>query len=178
MGQWQLTDRQKDEIRRLTQLANRRIRSATKQYEAEGQEIVPREVAGHIQTRDKWHSDKNPLSRSVKFESKEAYKERLEFLRSFDPKSKSRQEQKKTITEYKKIQQEKTLSAVETSLGVDVPAEMEKEISKMSAPELRDFWEKFSENASRKGLQYSSEAVMQETMQEFFPSEDLQNIGV
>ena len=55
-----LTAQQKDEIRRLTQLANRRIRNAFKAYEKEGKRVVPLEIVGkpELQTREGWHTEK------------------------------------------------------------------------------------------------------------------------
>ena len=41
-----LTSAQKDEIRRLTQLANRRIKFALKEYERSGGTVLPKEVVG------------------------------------------------------------------------------------------------------------------------------------
>ena len=163
-----LTAQQKDEIRRLTQLANRRIRNAFKAYTREGKRVVPFEIVGksELQTKEGWHTEKTPLSRSVKFTSQKEYRQHLQWLRQFEL-------TRPGIKEYTEIQREKVAQAVATSLGGEYSFnEVMKRLEKMTAPQIADFWDKFSENARRKGLQYSSEAVMVETFQELFP-EDL-----
>src|SRR5690625_1435239 len=175
MSKFKLTAKQKDEIRRLTQLANRRIRTAEKQYREQGKLVAPRDVVGHVQTKDKWHTDKTPISRSVVFESEKDYKEQLRFLKSFDPKSTG--QARPTMTQYTKIQRDKTARAVESSLGVPMPDSMKEKISKMTAPELSEFWKKFSEKSSKLGLRYSSEQAMQDTLNELYP-EDLKQLDV
>lgn len=168
-----LTAAQKDEIRRLTQLANRRIKAAERAYRKAGKDIVPLEIVGKpdLQTKEGWHTASTPLSRSVKFTSEREYKEQLRFLRSFDPKA--TRYHRPGIKEYTQIQREKVGYAIKTSLGDDVSFQLiEEKLSKLSAPEIADFWNTFSEKAARAGLQYSSEAVMAETFVELFP-EDL-----
>ena len=163
-----LTAQQKDEIRRLTQLANRRIRNAHKAYEKAGKMIVPFEIVGkaELQTKEGWHTKKTPLSRSVKFTSYREYRQHLQWLRQFEV-------SRPGIKEYTEIQRQKVAQAVASSMGGEYSfTEVMKRLEKMTAPEIADFWDKFSENARRKGLQYSSEAVMIETFQELFP-EDL-----
>lgn len=163
-----LTAQQKDEIRRLTQLANRRIRNAFKAYEKEGKRVVPLEIVGkpELQTREGWHTEKTPLSRSVKFTSHKEYRRHLHWLRQFEV-------SRPGIKEYTEIQRQKVAQAVVTSLGGEYSFEVVmKKLEKMTAPQIADFWDRFSEKATRKGLQYSSEAVMIETFQELFP-EDL-----
>lgn len=158
-----LSAEQKDEVRRLTQLANRRIANAFKAYEKEGKTIVPVEVTGGIQVREQWASDKYALSRSVKFTSFKEYREQLHYLRQFEV-------MRPGIKEYTKVQQEKTLQALETALG-EVPGDVAKNVGKMSAPQLSDFWNKFSKNARKAGLKYSSDAIMAQTMNEMFPED-------
>lgn len=164
----QLTPQQKDEIRRLTQLANRRIRNATRVYEREGKRVVPFEIVGkaELQTREGWHTEKTPISRSVKFTSHREYRQHLQWLRQFEV-------SRPGIKEYTEIQRQKVAQAVATSLGGEYAFnEVMKKLENMTAPQIADFWDTFSEKARRKGLQYSSEAVMIETFQELFP-EDL-----
>lgn len=168
-----LTAKQKDEIRRLTQLANRRIKAAERAYRKEGMDIVPREIVGktELQTREGWHTKNTPLSRSVKFESEKEYQQHLRFLRSFDPKA--TRLYRPGIKEYTEIQREKVGQAIRTSLGGDVSFSLiQQRLEKMTAPQIAKFWNTFSDKASRLGLQYSSEAVMQQTFAELFP-EDL-----
>lgn len=164
-----LTASQKDEIRRLTQLANRRIKSAEKAYSKEGMDVLPSEVTGDYQIKEKWNTKKAPISRSVKFESPQAYRKQLQFLRSFEV-------SRPSITDYTKIQRGKTLDAVETSLGVDIPEKMGQKVNKMSAPQLSQFWKSFSSKASKLGVKYSSEKAMEQTLAEFFP-EDMEGFN-
>lgn len=163
-----LTPQQKDEIRRLTQLANRRIRNAFKVYERAGKRVVPLEIVGkpELQTKEGWHTEKTPLSRSIRFTTHKEYRQHLQWLRQFEV-------SRPGIKEYTEIQRQKVAQAVATSLGDEYAFDgIMKKLEKMTAPEIADFWDTFSEKASRKGLQYSSEAVMLETFQELFP-EDL-----
>lgn len=166
-----LTTKQKDEIRRLTQLANRRIKAAEKAYAKEGKEVIPRDIAGPYQVKSQWHTEKTPISRTVKFESEKEYREHMRLLKSFDPKA--TRSHRPGIKEYTEIQREKVSLAVKTSLGPDVSFTLiEQKLSKMSAPQVAEFWNRFSDKAARVGMNYSSEAVMAETFQELFP-EDL-----
>ena len=171
MGKFELSARQKDEIRRLTQKANRRIKQAYREYKKAGREIAPFEVTGGIQLKSQWETPKNPLSRSVSFSSKSAYIERLKFLKQFDiPLSKGGAP---TMTQYTEMQRFKTLKAIESSLGgfdglpSSVKARLH-DILNMSSAELSAFWQRFSYNSAKAGLQYSSDAVMASTMAEFF----------
>lgn len=164
-----LTPRQKDEVRRLTQLANRRIKAAERAYRREGMVVLPQDVVGHYQIKERWHTPSTPISRSVRFESVQDYRRHLRFLRSFE-------HMRPGIQEYTRVQREKTLEAVETSLGIDVPGDMQERINKMTAPELARFWNDFSDRASRMGMRYSSQAVMEATLSEYFP-EDLDHLG-
>lgn len=163
-----LTATQKDEIRRLTQLANRRIRNAEKAYRKEGLTVLPSEIVGDYQIKEKWATSTTPISRSVKFESKQAYKKQLKFLKSFE-------NYRPGIREYTDIQKTKTLMAVETSLGVEVPQKLALKIGKMSAPELSKFWNTFSNKSTRLGFNYSSSSAFLLAMNEYF-SEDLSDL--
>lgn len=167
----QLTLDQKEEIRRLTQRANRRIISAQKTYAKHGRTVIPVEIGGKYQTMNQWKGGDRPISRTVVFDSQSDYKRQLQFLRSFEDYPGARP----TIREFTKIQRKKVLQAVETSLGTEGSKLLLKRMNKMSAPELAQFWDVFSENAARKGLQYASDTVMQESMGEFF-KEDIENL--
>jgi hypothetical protein len=158
----------KEEFRRLTQLANRRIAAAMKAYEAEGKKIAPYDVTGGIQTRKQWESDKYALSRSIKFESEKEYKQHLHWLRQFE-------HMRPGIKEYTQVQREKTLAGMETALG-EVPEALSKLINQMTAPQLSDFWDKFSRAASRLGMKYSSGDAAQQAVQDYF-SEDKANLA-
>lgn len=161
---------QKDEIRRLTQLANRRIKAATKAYHEAGKDIVPKEMVGAYQTIDTWHARNTPMSRSVKFESQKAYREHLRFLQSFDPKAPG--QNRPGLREYTKVQREKTIQAAESALGVQLPPQLEKKLNKMSAPQLSEFWNRFSDKAAKMGERYASDETMYKALAEYFP-EDL-----
>lgn len=163
-----LTAEQKSEVRRLTQLANRRIKSAQKVYSKESMEILPSEVVGEYQIKEKWNTGKTPISRSVKFESQKEYRKQLKHLRSFEV-------SRPNIKEYTQVQREKTKEAVETSLGIEPTKELSQRIDKMTAPELSNFWNKFSDKASKLGIIYSSDQAMQQTLDEIFP-EDLEQL--
>lgn len=160
---------QKEEIRRLTQLANRRIKAAERAYAKEGKTVLPKEVVGDFQIKEKWNTKATPLSRSVKFADQKEYRKHLQFLRSFEV-------SRPGIKEYTQVQRDKTLDAVRSSLGIDVPKDLEKKISKMSAPKLSEFWNAYSDKASKMGMKYSSEAAMATTLNEFFP-EDMENFN-
>lgn len=163
----ELTKAQKEEIRRLTQLANRRIKQAQKVYAKEGMDVAPQEVAGKHQIKEQWHTDTTPMSRSVKFTSQKEYRQQLNYLRSFE-------QSRPNMTEYTTIQQDKTLDAIKSALGVDtVPDEIVSKLYKMTAPQLSKFWKVFSDKASKMGMKYSSDAVMLATMNEFFPEDML-----
>lgn len=163
----------RDEYRRLVQRANRRIASAMKEYESAGRTIAPAEIVGDIQTRVQWASEKYAISRSTKFASESEYKKAMTYLRSFDlPNEKGG---RPTITEYTKVQGRKIVSAVETATGADVGSKLAKKLTKMSAPDMSKFWDLFNQNALRKGVEYSSESVMGQSLQEFF-NEDVESL--
>lgn len=164
-----LNSTQKEEIRRLTQLANRRIKAATKAYHAAGKDVVPKEMVGPYQVIEQWHARNTPMSRSVKFESHKAYREHLKFLRSFDKKAPG--ESRPGIREYTKVQREKTLLALETSLGIEPPAKIQQQVKKLNAVQLAEFWNKFSNISAKMVQKYASDAAIIETLSEFFPED-------
>jgi len=165
----QLNAAQKEEIRRLTQLANRRIRAAEKTYRKEGLKVLPREVVGEYQIKEKWASSKNPISRSIKFVGQKEYRQQLQMLQRFERSMPS-------ITDYTKVQRDKTRQAIETSLGTDLPTKTSKKMDKLSSPQLSQFWNNFSDKSAKLGVKYSSKDAMEQTISEFF-SEDLKAIG-
>lgn len=153
-----LTSVQKEEIRRLTQLANRRIANAMKLYESKGLTIAPYEVTGGIQERSQWVSDKYAISRSVKFNSVKDYKDQLRFLKQFDPKASSNPAP--TIVQHGKVQQKKMTAAIETITGGELKTSLLDKISKLDSAKASLFWKDFSEVASKLGTEYSSEALI------------------
>lgn len=167
----QLTADQREEIRRLTQRANRRIISAQKTYAKAGRTVIPAEIAGKFQTIKQWEAHDRPISRSVKFETQAEYKRQLAFLKSFDDRPGARP----TMREYTNVQRQKVAQALETSMGRVPSKKLFKRLRKMTAPELGEFWDSFSEKAARKGLQYASDSVMQESVEEFF-NEDIEDL--
>lgn len=169
MAKVELTPSQKDEIRRLTQLANRRIKYTEKAYSAEGKLTLPRELVGDFQIREKWQTKANPLSRSVKFETTEAYNAQLKMLREFETK-------KIGIKEYTAVQRVKTLEAIQTSLGIEegfreLKPDFVKKINRMTAPQLSDFWNAYKKKTERMGVTFSSLSSMEDTLHDFFPED-------
>lgn len=165
---FKLSAGQKDEIRRLTQLANRRIKNTERAYKKEGLTVLPSEIVGDKQIKEKWATSSTPISRSVKFEDKAAYKKQLKYLKSFEL-------YRPGIKEYTDIQKTKILAGVETGLGVIPPEKLQKRIGKMSAPELSKFWDTFSNKSARMGFSYSSSSAFLLAMNEYF-SEDLADL--
>ena len=163
-----LTEAQKEEIRRLTQLANRRIKATDRAYQKEGKSILPKEVVGDFQIREKWQTKSSPLSRSIKFETKEDYLRHLRMLRSFE-------REKIGIREYTNVQRDKTIIAIESALGEEIPDKLRKKLEKLTAPQLSDYWNMFSNKASKMGIQYASGDNMENTLSEFF-NEDINTL--
>ena len=163
MAKVKLTDRQKDEVRKLTQFANRRIKRAFKEYEASGKTVVPTDLTGFLNTRDEWHTASTPLSRSVVFESEQEYRRTINRLRQFRHTAPDIQ----TWTDDQRVV---TLSGLETALG-QVPDAVVNRVIEMNAVELSEFWDRFTKNARRMGAQYSSLQNMVDTLREFFPED-------
>jgi hypothetical protein len=164
-----LSNAQKEEIRRLTQLANRRIKAAQRAYAKEGLDVTPAEVTGQHQIKEQWHTESTPLSRSVKFQSQAEYRKQLNYLRSFE-------RQRPGIKEYTDIQREKTNQALESSLGTSPPDSLRAKIDTMSPAQLSQFWKTFSDKSSKLGIKYSSSQAMAQSLSEFFP-EDMANFN-
>lgn len=156
-----LTTAQKDEIRRLTQLANRRIKATERAYRKEGLEILPYEVVGDYQLKEDWATKNTPISRTVKFESQKEYRKHLHDLRRFEL-------SRPGIKEYSEIQRDKTIQAVETSLGIGIPEELAEKINKMNAPQLSNFWKTYSKKSTKLGVRYSSLQAMLQAISEHF----------
>jgi hypothetical protein len=169
-----LNEAQKEEIRRLTQLANRRIVTATNAYRKAGKDTVPKEMVGPYQIKEDWHTPTMPMSRSTKFETAAAHRAHVKFLQSFDEKAKG--ETRPGIREYTRVQREKTIMAVESSLGVEPPAKLQKKLRKMTAVQLSDFWNAYSTKTAKMGEKYASDAAMAQTLAEYFP-EDMANFN-
>lgn len=179
-----LTQRQKEDFRRLTQKANRRIKKATKEYAKEGLSVIPRKLSGGlIQTREQWQTKNYPLSRSIKqFKTKREFNQYMNKLRQFDiPDSKGGVP---TYTEYQSIGAMKMKQALDTALdgGVyrNIPPEiqeaLDRKIEHMGVEEQAKFWKKYSEQSQKMLLDYSSEVAMQKVMDEVFLKEDLKPI--
>jgi len=166
----QLNSAQKEEIRRLTQLANRRIRAAEKIYKKAGLEILPKAVAGDYQTKEKWATAKNPISRSIKFSSQKEYRKQLHDLQRFE-------RSRPAMSDFTDIQREKTVDAMKTVLGegTDIPPEIMKILKKASAPELSKVWNKFSDRSAKMGFKFSSIAAMTDALTELY-KEDITGV--
>lgn len=162
-----LTPAQKDEIRKLTQFANRRIRKAQKEYSKHGKLILPQELAGNTRMKDDWKTAKTPLSRSVRFESERDYRQQIKFLRRFRNTAPS-------IYEYADRQKDMTVKAMMSTIG-ELSPELEDKLNKMTAPEIDTFWKNFSDKSVRLGHLYNSEAAAAAALQEIF-GEDMTHL--
>lgn len=167
----QLSKEQKDEVRKLTQQANRRIKAFAQEYDKYGLDIIPAEVSMGIQVKEQWASDKYALSRSTKFETVHEYREHLKQLKKYAEGSKGGIP---TLTEYTSIQQQKLIDAIETITKEELSEEMLKNISSMSAGQLVKFWDEFERRAVRLAGKFSSDQIA--VMAEELFSEDLQNV--
>ena len=153
MTVYKLTQEEKNELRRLTQMANRRIKAFMQEYEKAGLSIIPKEVSGGIQTRAQWATEKYAISRSTKFANEEAFRAHLRWLKQFEkPAIRPR------VTEYTKAQRAKTIEAYKTIMG-GINEATAKKIEKMSLTDLTKFWKDFSDRARKLGPKYSSDAM-------------------
>lgn len=165
---YQLSEQQKRDHKRLTQLANRRIKAFAKLYEKDGLEIIPHEVSGGIQHKEQWHTPKTPISRSIKYDNKQEYDKHMRWLRTFDV-----PEIRQTVTDYEKTQRTKIIQGVKTSIG-DISAAQQTLLENMSITERTKFWNNFSRIATKMGIHYSSDAAMAQTLDLY--KEDIQSI--
>lgn len=157
-----LTTAQKEEIRRLTQLANRRIKAAEKHYSAAGKEILPVALVGpEYQLKDNWVTPNTPISRSIKFDTMSDYRKQLAMLRKFE-------NVRPNVTTYTQVNREKTLAAIKTATGKDVPEVLQERINKMNVHDLLSFWQTFEEKATKAGMKYSSDSVMISSLSEYY----------
>ena len=159
-----LNQQQKAELKRLTQLVNRRISAAQNAYEKVGKTIIPYEISGGIQTRAQWASEKYAVSRSTtQFKTKKAFQEHMKWLKSFEGAN-----ARAGIKEYTKIQRDKLMTAIETATGGDITVKLKKKIDKLGAAEMSIFWDKFSDKAAKMSLDFSSNASMSEVLVDYF----------
>ena len=160
-----LSAAEKEEVRRLTQKANRRIKAFLKMYEQAGYKTIPKEVTSglQVQSRQQFQTDKYAISRSVKFESRADFKKHMKMLKQFDP---GRADSIPTVREYNKVQQKKILTAFETA-GVDPSSDLKKRIAKMTAPDISKFWKDYGRMGQRKAMEYSSEGIMLELAKQY-----------
>lgn len=159
-----LSPAEKEEIRRLTQKANRRIKSYLKMYDQAGYKVIPKEVTAgfNVQSKQQFQTDNYAISRSIKFKDKGELKRHLSMLKKFEP---GRADSVPTVRDYNKINRNKLIQAIETS-GVELDGKTLKQLSKLNSAGISKFWKEYQTRAMRKGLQYSSEAVMTETLDE------------
>jgi hypothetical protein len=158
----QLSPAEKEEIRRLTQKANRRIKSYLKVYEQAGYKVIPKEVTAglQIQSRQQFQTDNYAISRSVKFESKADYKKHISMLKKFDP---GRADSVPTVREYNVINRTKLMKGFETA-GVNLSSESMKAMKKWDSAKISQFWKDYQRIALRKGLDYASGTTFEELM--------------
>ena len=163
-----LSASQKDEIRRLTQQANRRIASYLKTYQKAGYNVIPKEVVPgfDIQAKKQFQTSKYALSRSVKFETQEDYERHIKKLQRFDKDYKGA-DKALTQKEYTKLNRVKMLKGLETA-GFDVSEDNLARINKMSLIDQKRFWAEFTKRAIRMQAEYSSDQVFELVMHDMF----------
>lgn len=179
-----MTPQQKEEFRRLTQKANRRIAKAFREYEKEGLKLVPKALTGgFVQSRKEWSSQKYALSRSVtQFKTKKDYSDYMRKLRQFDIPEESGGVP--TYTQYQDIGYIKIMRAIETALGNtgmnSLPPEIKKvledRIRQMTVIEQSDFWKFYEIKGGKLGLQYASNAAMETVLEELYFKEDIKPV--
>ena len=163
-----LTDAQKNELRRLTQFAKRRILAVAREYKYAGKDVLQRELVGEYQIKEKWHTTKTPISRSVKFDSMADYRRQINKLRTYEV-------EKDDIWTYTRVAKNKTLQAMETALGIEIPPDLANKVNSLTAAKLGDFWKNFNNKVVRLGTQYSSNSAMVNAMEDYF-QEDIDNL--
>ena len=168
MARVKLTPAQKDEIRKLTQFANRRIRKVQKTYAKEGALVMPRELTGSAQIQENWATSNTPISRSVVFESERDYRQQITFLRRF-------RNMNPTLEDFTQRHAERTTQSIETALGSELTPELREKISNMTAPQIDRFWNNFTQKSIRLGALYNSESAAAAALQEIF-NEDMTHL--
>jgi hypothetical protein len=164
---FKLNAKEKDEIRKLTQQANRRIAAFLKVYEDGGYRVIPKEVSGgfNIEVREEFQTNKYALSRSTKFETEKEYKRHLNRLKRFDPDYQG-PDRTPSVSEYTEIQKEKTFSAIKTA-GIEIDEYNLQRLESMDIIELKKFWAEFTRRAVRMAAEYSSDQLFMAMMDEY-----------
>lgn len=162
-----LSAQQKDEIRKLTQQANRRIKAFITVYEKAGYRVIPREVTGgfDVQVREEFQTQKYALSRSVKFESEREYKNHLKKLRRFAKDSQA-PDAVPTVSKYTEIQRNKIFASIKTA-GIEIDEYNLKRLESMDLIEQKKFWNEFTRRAVRMAAEYSSDQLFMAMMNEY-----------
>ena len=175
---YDLSKRQKDNIRRLTQRANRRIMAVEREFKKQGLKILPADATGGIQTKQQWETKGKPLSRSVQFESKRDYQRRLKELQTIAGKTKERDAiyGRRVLMEHTREERRMTIKGIESSLGREITPELRARINNMSAAEVKEFWVKYDNQSAKLGIEYSSGDAMERTMHEYF-DEDYERLA-
>lgn len=160
---FKLNKDQAKELKRLTQKANRRIKSYMTVYEEGGHAVLPYKYTGgfDVQAKQQWTGATTPLSRSTKFASEKEYKQYINTLkRKFD--NERTPEYVPTVRQSMKLEHSKLSQALDTA-GIKPNRQA---IKKMSLMDTKAFWDKFNERAVSKGLLYSSDQVLSEMVGE------------
>ena len=176
-----MTPQQKEEFRRLTQKANRRIAKAFREYEKEGLKLVPKALTGgFVQSKKQWSSQKYALSRSVtQFSSRKDYLDYMRKLRQFDvPEYRGGVP---TYTEYEEINTNKLKQAMRTALGregyrnlpPEIQAALDSKIDNMTVQQQSIFWKIFEDKAAKMGMKYASGDAFERAIDEMFFKEDI-----
>ena len=153
------------EFKRLTQKVNRRIKAHQQAYAKAGHKVIPLELTkmlGGIQHKSQYQAGElTPLSRGLgQFKSKKEFDQRLKLLSQMADNQKS-VHYMPTVKEYTQINRSKLLQALDTA-GIDLVPDKLKELMKMDSAAISDFWKEFGERATRKAMNYSSDAVFME----------------
>ena len=160
-------------FKRLTQKVNRRIKDHMKKYVEHGYNTIPKELTarlprGSIQNRkDFIAGSKTPLSRGLgQFSSKDEFDRVVALYKRMVDQEHSAIWMPR-MSEYADINREK-LKAAFITLGIEPPLSIEQ----MDTVQIKKFWEEFQKRAARKGMAYSSDAVMEEMLHDY--GKDLQ----
>lgn len=157
---YRLTPKQKEVLEKLTDKINKRITRAEAKFRGAGLDILPQDIAGEYQVREQWETKSKPLSRSTQFASREEYMARIKHLRDL--------EELQTTTEYTQVGRVKISRAIDTSLGAEAPPKVKNKLARMSATQLAEFWQLYSEKAAHMGIRYSSLKAMTESLEDFY----------
>ena len=158
---YKLNAYEKNEFRRLTQRANRRLKAFQVEYAKHGKSVIPQELTAgfNIQHTSQLNSANYAPSRShTRFADKKEFNQYMKMLRRFES---SRADSVPTVREYASINRSKLAQAFDTA-GVKLTQDQIKKLSKMSSVEISKFWDEYYNKAKRLGIRYASDSVMED----------------